>query len=161
MACVDGECSVGIGFLPYQPSVAGNAVVAGLFGLLATAVAVLGVWYRTPIYSAIIVTGLLMEVMGYIGRVLLHFSGGNMNCYVIFLLGTILGCTFITTAVFLILPHYIGIHGGSITAIRPRYVNYMFAALSLLAFAVQAVGCAFAATGFNSTEVSRPTASLE
>lgn len=140
-------------FLAYQPSIAGNAVVAAIFGLLATAVAVLGVWYRTPLYSAVMIAGLLMEVMGYASRILLHFDGKSMVHYVVFLLGTIPGATFITTAVFFVLPHYIGIHGESFAAVRPRHVAYVFAALSLLAFTVQAVGCAFAASGFNSTEV--------
>lgn len=154
--CTGADCPTYGGFFLYAPSAAGNGAVAGLFGVLAAAVLVLGVLYRTPLYSALLLVGLLMEAMGYVGRALMARDRADRTRYVVSLLGTVLGATFVSAAVFLVMPHYMAVHGGARagTTVRPRYVAYLFAALGFLAFVVQAVGCAFAATGFNATEVS-------
>ena len=105
------------------------------------------------------VIGFMFEVMGYAGRVMLRFELANRTYFVIYLLGTIMGPTFLSAAIYLILPHILalyGIVGGSIAS-QPLWITMLFLALDIFTLAFQGVGCAFAVDGTSGPEVRRHT----
>ncbi len=60
------------GFLPYQPALAGNAFMLAAFAALIPLSLFTGYRYKTPLYTALVICGLVVEVIGHVGAVLLQ-----------------------------------------------------------------------------------------
>lgn len=61
-----------MGRVTYVPTLPGNALYAGIFGLLLISQILLGVRYRIWGFLGGMFGGLVLEVLGYAGRILLH-----------------------------------------------------------------------------------------
>lgn len=61
-----------IGYMSYFPSLAGNAVFAAVFGLCLLPQLYLGVRYKTWGYLISMAGGMILEVLGYIARILMR-----------------------------------------------------------------------------------------
>ncbi|CAM1501039.1 Fc.00g102010.m01.CDS01 [Cosmosporella sp. VM-42] len=142
-------CPVEGGFYNYDPSVGGNAVLLAIYAALVPVVLYLGYRYRTPLFSATLTTGLLFEVLGFVGRVLLHRSRDSNACFFISHLGTVLGPTFMSTAIFLILPHILSVYGEHLCPFPPLHVGFVFYSFAGLALVLELIGVIFVAYGFN------------
>ena len=147
------NCPTGTAFLTYLPSVPGNAFVLAAFALLVPLTFFLGIRFRTPVFSAVLATGLLLELMGFAGRLMLHADVASQTAFGLFLLGTVLGPTLVSTALFDLLPHVFRLYGKEASALRPVYVAFFFGALALLAFVLQLVGVIFVSFGASGAEV--------
>ena len=78
--CTVKTCPMDYAFLDYLPTVSGNAFYAAWFAILLVGQLILGCYYRTWAYTFSMCSGLLLEIVGYVGRVMLHddpFSNGN------------------------------------------------------------------------------------
>jgi hypothetical protein len=151
--CSPETCPVAGGFLLYQPSFPGNAFLLAAFAALVPVTFFLGYRFRTPVFSSTLATGILLEVLAFVGRVLLHSKVADKTYFALSLLGTVLGPTFIAAAVFLVLPHIIMVYGERTCSVRPRYMGLFFSSLAMLAFVIELVGVVFAAFGFSGAEV--------
>jgi hypothetical protein len=148
-------CPVPNGFLTTPPSLAGSVIFLAGFALLIPINFFVGMRYNTRLYSATIITGLAFEVMGYVGRVLLNSNVASVSNFVVYMLGTIMGPTFITSAIYQILPHIIVLYGKEFTLVsQPAYFRVFFFAFDLFTLAFQAAGVGFAVTGVSQAEVS-------
>lgn len=121
---------------------------------------------RTTVYSMSVSVGLLLEVMGYSGRLLLRNNLASKSYFVLSLVGTALGPTLITAAIYTILPHVFALYGSDLSSsLAPLWLSYFFFAFDGFTIAFQAVGCVFAVEGYNRVEVSttltETTVSLE
>lgn len=70
--CTLQTCPLSEGIITYQPNVGANALFAALFGLLLLVQLGLGVRYKTWSFLIAMSCGLILEIVGYIGRVQLH-----------------------------------------------------------------------------------------
>lgn len=157
--CTSSTCPVDNGFLSEPPSQAGAAILLAAFSVLIPINLWIGARCKTTTYSLILVTGLLVEVMGYVGRLLLRGNLASKTYYILFLLGTVMGPTFITAAVFTILPHVLAVYGGDVSiAPKPVWLTYMFLFFDVFTIFFQALGSAFVAEGYDSTQVSHDRA---
>lgn len=110
---------------------------------------------RTTVYSVSMSIGLLLEVMGYSGRLLLRNDLARKSYFVMSLIGTATGPALITAAIYTILPHILALYGSDLsTTLDPVWLSYFFFALDSFTVAFQTVGCVFAAQGYNKVEVS-------
>lgn len=110
---------------------------------------------RTTTYSLSLSTGLLLEVLGYSGRLLLRNNLASKSYFVLSLFGTAAGPTLITAAVYTILPHILALYGSDLSnPVEPIWLSYFFFAFDIFTVAFQTVGCVFAAQGYNRVEVS-------
>jgi hypothetical protein len=66
----------------YLPTLAGNAVYTAPFGLLLIVQPELGIKYKTWGFTVGIICGLLLEVVGYAGRIMLHNNPFNFNNFI-------------------------------------------------------------------------------
>lgn len=156
--CSSGTCPAPDGFLSASPSLSGNAFMLAAFGVLIPVNALTAFRYKTWSYTPAFIIGLGFEVMGYAGRILLRTDLANMRNFALFLSGTVIGPTFITGAIYLVLPHFMVLYGKDFSlASRPIYLNYFFIAFTIFALAFQTIGVAFAVGGTSSKEVSLGT----
>ncbi|KAI1270775.1 hypothetical protein F5Y18DRAFT_414370 [Xylariaceae sp. FL1019] len=127
-------------FLDYQPTLGGNAVFLALFAILIPIALWLGFRYSSVGFGTAIATGLALEVVGYIGRLLLHSSPNNRSAFIVFLVGTILGPTCICAAIFLTMPRIVAVYGEEYRSWRPNWYLYLFAALFGISFVLELAG---------------------
>ncbi len=83
--CTLETCDLSLASFLYLPTVPGNAVYAAIFGIYIVAQLYLGIKHKTWGYMVAMVTGLVLEVIGYVGRILLHSSPFNNNDFLIYL----------------------------------------------------------------------------
>ncbi|KAM5352195.1 hypothetical protein ACJ41O_004918 [Fusarium nematophilum] len=95
-------------------------------------------------FSAALTIGLLMGVLGFIGRILLHSSRDNQGYFFLSLFGTVLGPSFVSVAIFIVLPHVLGIYGEPICPFRPLVAGLIFWALSAVTMILELIGVIFA-----------------
>jgi hypothetical protein len=74
-------CPITEAYVYYVPSLAGNAFYLALFVVLLAAQAVLVVRYRTWGYFAGLFGGLVLEIIGYLGRIQLHNNPFRFDPY--------------------------------------------------------------------------------
>ncbi|KAL2759076.1 hypothetical protein ACRALDRAFT_1080642 [Sodiomyces alcalophilus JCM 7366] len=143
--CAPEHCPVSGGFFAYRPSQPGNAVLLGMFALLVPITVVFGHRFKTPLFASVLTTGLVLEVLGFVGRILLFRNVADKSYFALSLLGTVLGPTFIAVSLFLVLPHAVSLYGPRATSIRPKYIGLGFACLALIAGILEIIGAVLAA----------------
>lgn len=152
--CPPDLCPVSRGFLTDIPSMGGSLFLLAAFAFLVPVNVLTGLRWKTPLYTAALVVGLLFEVMGYLGRFMLRSNLASRKYFLIYLLGTVMGPTFITAAIYLVLPHVLTIYGSDISGIsQPIFLAYFFLAFDVFTLAFQGVGGGFAVQGTSSIEV--------
>lgn len=153
--CTTATCPVQNGFLSDPPSLAGSASILALFAALALAQLWIGLKCRTTTYSLVLVTGLLLDIVGYSGRLLLRSDLASKTYFLLFLLGSTLGPTFITAAIFATLPHIFALYGSDLRpASNPVWLSYVFLGFDVFTVIFQALGCGFAVEGYNRAQVT-------
>lgn len=152
--CTPDTCPVTNGFFAAPPSLEGAAFLLAAFAALIPINLWIGARCKTTLYAVTLITGLLMEVMGYVGRLMLRNDLANKSYFVLFLLGTVMGPTFISAAIYLILPHILTVYGSDLSVIpEPIWLGYLFLAFDVFTLAFLAVGSAFASEGFSKIQV--------
>ncbi|CAI6086382.1 unnamed protein product [Clonostachys chloroleuca] len=142
-------CPVPTGFYSYDQSLVGDSILLAAYGILALAATYLGFRYRTPWFSATLAVGLLLEAIGFAGRLLLKGSPKAPAFFVLSMVGTVIGPPLMGGAIFLTLPHVIRVYGEHLSPVRPLLIGFVTYALAAVAMIVQVVGMIFVAYDFN------------
>ncbi|KAI1284102.1 RTA1 like protein-domain-containing protein [Xylaria sp. FL0933] len=127
-------------FLLQPPTLTGNAIFLALFAILIPIALVLGAKYKSLGFATAIATGLSLEVVGYIGRLLLHSRHNDRTDFVIFLVGTILGPTCICSGVFWTVPRIVAIYGEEYRSWRPFWYLPFFSVSTIGSLALELAG---------------------
>ena len=72
--CTLATCPLSDAFLDYDPSLGGNAFYIAVFATVLVSQIVQLIRYRTWSYSLCVMFGLVLEIIGYVGRVQMHFN---------------------------------------------------------------------------------------
>lgn len=70
--------------MKYRPSLAGNVVLAALFALFLVTQIGLSIRYKTRGFSIAMVCGLVLEIVGYIGRILMRQHMFDFNYFIMY-----------------------------------------------------------------------------
>jgi H+/Cl- antiporter ClcA len=81
--CKVGTCPTSWQVIDYRPSLAGNAIYMTVFILLLCTQAYFGMRHKTWKYTTILLTGLLGEIVGYAGRLMLNANPFLMNNFLV------------------------------------------------------------------------------
>lgn len=124
----------------HEPSVAGNAALLALFALLIPSNFILGIKYQSSAFATTVITGLALEVMGYIGRLLLVQYHQDKNALTVAQVGTILGPSFFCLAIFRLMPRIVAVFDDSSSVWTPSWHNATLFALAVLWILCQLIG---------------------
>lgn len=80
--CTVDTCPLSCANVRYLPTLAGNAVYAAAFGLLLIAQLGLGIKYKTWGFMVGMICGLILEVVGYAGRIMMHGNPFDFNNFI-------------------------------------------------------------------------------
>jgi hypothetical protein len=81
--CHLGECPIEWATIAYIPNIGGNVVYMLCFLVLLAVQLFFGIRYKTWKFLASMMLGLLLEVIGYIGRIMLHNNPFIMNNFLV------------------------------------------------------------------------------
>ncbi|KAI1203327.1 hypothetical protein F5X97DRAFT_128979 [Nemania serpens] len=138
IACTSVDCSPM--FLYQPPSLAGNAVLLALFAILIPIALLLGIRYRSLGFAIPLAGGLALEVVGYIGRLLLRSDLSSRTDFAVFLVGTTLGPTCICGAMFLIVPRVVAVYGDEYRSWRPVWYLLLLCLLTVVSLVLELAG---------------------
>ena len=82
--CTLQTCPLSCAQVPFLPTFAGNLTYAVLMGILLFAHLGLGIWYRTWGFLIGMISGLVLEIIGYAGRLMLHSDPFNFNNFLMY-----------------------------------------------------------------------------
>lgn len=77
--CTLQTCCLNQGTVDYIPTLGGNIAYAAIFVLLLALQLGLCLWYQTWTFMIGMTFGLICEILGYAGRVWMHYSIFDMN----------------------------------------------------------------------------------
>jgi hypothetical protein len=77
--CTLQLCPIVDAQLPYAPNLAGNALYLAIFSLCLALNLLFGLWYRTWGYLVGMTIGCVLEILGYVGRIQMHFNPFPQN----------------------------------------------------------------------------------
>ncbi len=75
---------VQIANMAYRPSLAGNVLFAAIFGVFLAAHIFLGLRYKTRGFMIAMVCGLILEIVGYVGRILMRSHMFDFNYFIMY-----------------------------------------------------------------------------
>lgn len=146
-------CPFAQGFLPYSPSTPGNAFLLAAFAALVPATLFLGYRARALGFTLSFVTALCLEVLGFVGRLLLGRSLRSTAFFALYLFGSVLGELALASATFVVLPHVLGLYGGAGARAAAR-VAVGLGGLTVVIAVLEVVGIVFAVFGIGGAIVS-------
>ncbi|KAL7811015.1 hypothetical protein V8C44DRAFT_349930 [Trichoderma aethiopicum] len=147
-------CPTENGFFANGLNVGGGAVFLAAFASLTPATFYLGYRFRTPGFSAMLATGIAFEVFGFLGRILLHQARDRQGYFALMLLGSVLGPTFVSGAMSMVLPHLFAIHGQGRGPRQSILGIFFLWALFIGSFILNVVGIVFVAYGYGNRDRS-------
>jgi hypothetical protein len=77
--CTLQTCCLNQGTVNYIPTLAGSITYTAIFVLLLTSQLGLCLWYRTWTFMIGMIFGLICEILGYAGRIWMHYRIFDMN----------------------------------------------------------------------------------
>jgi hypothetical protein len=134
------DSSGGDRFYAYAPSVVGDAILLAAFALLIPIVLYWGSRCRTFLFSSFILFSLVLEILRYSGRILLHDNPDSRSYFLLASLGTVLGPTFILIAMVCVFPRMLHTYGDGFCLNKPRSVGLVLDSLSYSSLVVELVG---------------------
>ncbi|KAF7895606.1 uncharacterized protein EAF01_009568 [Botrytis porri] len=144
--CTLTTCDLSLSSFEYRPTVVGNALFAGLFGVFCIAQVALGIKYKTWGYTLGIILGLLLEIMGYIARVLINIYPFNNDYFLMYLITLTIAPAFLTAGIYLCLSRIVIVYGKEISRFRPGTYTIIFCTCDIISLVLQAAGGAIAST---------------
>ncbi|RDW82713.1 hypothetical protein BP6252_03825 [Coleophoma cylindrospora] len=144
--CTLQTCDLSLASFLYLPNLAGNAFYAAIFGVFFLAQLALGIKGRVWGYMGAMLAGLILEVIGYVGRIMLHSSPFNNNNFLIYLITLTIGPAFFTAAIYLCLARIVTVYGTHLSRFAPRTYTLVFCGCDFISLLLQAVGGAIAST---------------
>lgn len=144
---VSRDCPVEGTLYGYEPSLAANAFFAAIFGLCMVLQFIFGFKYRTWTYMIGVGVGCLGEMIGYIGRIMLHNNPYDELGFQIQICCLIIAPAWISAGMYLSLKHIVINFGERWSRIRPNWYTWIFICADTFSLILQGAGGGLAATG--------------
>ncbi|KAL5354407.1 phospholipid-translocating ATPase rsb1 [Pseudogymnoascus australis] len=143
--CTIATCSLEYAYFEYIPNLIGNIIFLAIFGVLVVPQLFFGIKFKTWGYMAGMLVGLLLEIMGYVGRVQIHFNPFKFNNFLLYLICLTLGPAFLTASIYLCLARIVVMYGEGASRIKPRTYTLIFISCDFLSLILQGAGGALTA----------------
>lgn len=139
--------------IDYYPSFDGNLLYLVLFAIILIAQIVQGIVWKTWSYSFAIILGLVLECVGYVGRLALSWNPFVFDSFLTYLICLTIAPVFFTASIYLSLSRLIHIYDPTTTLsrFRPKTYTNLFISADSFSLVLQAIGGALSATA-NTTD---------
>jgi len=144
--CTLQTCPLSCAQVTYKPSLAGNALYIAIFCLLLIVHVILGIKYKTWGFLVGMILGLVLEVIGYGGRIILHNNPFKFGAFLLYLIPLTVGPACICGSIYLCLSRLVVAYGQNIARFSPRVYAIVFMSSDFISLALQAIGGAISST---------------
>lgn len=149
---ISPECPVSATIYGYTPNLGGNAFFTAWFAVLLIGQLILGPWKRIWSFTAWVSIGVFLELLGYIGRLLLNNNPWSIAGFEIQICCLVLAPSFMAAGVYLSFKHIVNYVGPEYSRLRPNWYPWIFICCDAVSILTQALGggiAASAGTGSN------------
>ncbi|KAK3367408.1 putative RTA1 domain protein [Lasiosphaeria ovina] len=157
-SCTVDTCSLEFSYSSYRPTFLGNLVYAIVFAICLVAQLVYGFRHRTWGFTAAFFCGLLLEILGYVGRILMYYNPFKQANFMLYLVPLTIAPAFLSAGIYLCLARVVVLYaseGVDISRLKPRTYTLIFVACDFISLLLQAAGGAMASMA--DTKVSEDT----
>ncbi|KAK9318379.1 RTA1 like protein-domain-containing protein [Lipomyces starkeyi] len=153
--CTLSTCDLTLAHFTYRPSMGGNAFLAAIFGVCCLAQVFLGLRYKTWGFLIGAVCGMILEIIGYVGRIMMNQDPFSKNDFLIYLVCLTIAPAFLSACIYLCLGRIVVVYGEDISRFRPRFYALVFCTCDFISLLLQAIGGAIAsiANDYNTTQL--------
>lgn len=144
-SAVSPQCPVEATTYGYYPNFGGNVFFTAYFGLLAIFQLGFGIYFRTWTLMVALGAGAIMEMAGYVGRVLMNANPWNESAFKLQIVCLVLAPTFVAAGVYLTLKHIVLNLGPEHSKLKPRLFTWIFISCDVGSLILQAAGGGVAA----------------
>lgn len=166
--CTLQTCSLLQAHFQYIPTLAGNALYLGIFGLLLAVQVFIGVKHRTWGFLGGMIGGIVLEIIGYVGRIQMHYNPFTSNPFLMwvpssstnmmvgalrlivnlgshrYLVCLTIGPAFLSASIYLCLARVVVVFSEDISRFRPAVYTITFVCCDFFSLLLQAAGGAIA-----------------
>ncbi|KAK9489710.1 RTA1 like protein-domain-containing protein [Lipomyces doorenjongii] len=151
--CTLQTCTLRQAHFTYVPSLGGNAFFVGWFSLLILLQIMLALKYRIWGYFVAMQGGIVLEILGYIGRIQMHFNPFIISPYLLYMICLTTGPAFLSAAVYLCLSRIVVVYGENLSRFKPRTYTFAFIACDFISLGLQGAGGGIAASANTQSSV--------
>ncbi|KAF2257599.1 RTA1-domain-containing protein [Lojkania enalia] len=144
--CTLETCCLAQSSFLYLPNWGGNLFFTIYFGVFCIPQLWLGIRYRQKGFAIGMLIGLILETVGYAGRLMLHNDPFDANAFLIYLICLTIAPVFISASIYLSMVRIISLYGQHLSYFRPRTIALAFMTSDFFSLVLQATGGAIADT---------------
>ncbi|KAH6722146.1 RTA1 like protein-domain-containing protein [Leptodontidium sp. MPI-SDFR-AT-0119] len=144
--CTLETCDLSMASFLYIPTLPGNALFAAIFGVYIVAQLFLGIKHKTWGYMIAMVMGLVLEIIGYVGRIMLHNDPFSNDNFLMYLVTLTIAPAFLSASIYLCLARIVNVYGENLSRFKPRTYTLFFVTCDIICLVLQALGGGIAAS---------------
>ena len=103
--CTLAQCPISWSVYKYRPSLVANITFLALYFVALVVHVLLGVRWRTPGFAGFMSLGCIVEIVGYVGRILLYMNPFSFPGFMIQVIFITSGPVFYTGSIYFTLSH--------------------------------------------------------
>ncbi|KAK1590925.1 parasitic phase-specific protein PSP-1 [Colletotrichum navitas] len=153
--CTLELCPLEWSILRYQPSIPASGVFIAFFALALIVHAVQGIRYKTWGFTASMICGCILEIVGYVGRLIIHDNPFDFDGFLIQIICITVAPVFFSAAIYVLLSQTINFLDRSISRFSPRLFYWTFIPLDIVSLVLQALGGALSSVSTTIAAVNR------
>ncbi|KAI8820289.1 putative RTA1 domain protein [Fimicolochytrium jonesii] len=141
---VSEQCPLERAYIHYLPNVPANAIYLSIFAILLLAHARQAWRYSTWDFSVPLFLGTTLEILGYLGRLMLAGNPWKFDYFMLYLVPLTIAPALISISIYLLLGRVVAIKGLEHSRLKPRTYAIVFIVFDQISLVLQAVGGGFA-----------------
>ncbi|KAH8775942.1 RTA1 like protein-domain-containing protein [Hyaloscypha finlandica] len=145
--CIVELCSLKYANVDYVPNAGSNFLFAVIFAFFLLTQLVFWVWRRTHSFSFAISCGLILEILGYLARVIMKHNMFSQTPFLIQIICLTLAPVFFTAGIYLTLSRVIMHYGPQHSRLTPKTYTITFICSDFIALVLQSAGGGIADQG--------------
>ncbi|KAH7159642.1 RTA1 like protein-domain-containing protein [Dactylonectria estremocensis] len=150
--CTLELCDIQWSVYKYQPSLAANVTFIVLYAIAMGTHIFLGVRWRSWWYMIFMMLGCLSEIIGYIGRIILHYNPFSFPGFMIQIVFVTSGPVYYTAAIYVTLAKTIQYLAPEVSRIKPKLIWWIFIPADIICLTLQAAGGALSTVSQGSSQ---------
>ncbi|KAF7552550.1 hypothetical protein G7Z17_g4242 [Cylindrodendrum hubeiense] len=153
----DGNCTLDLcpiewSVYKYQPNLAANIIFIVIYAIAMGVHVYLGFRWRAWWYMVFMMLGCIVEIIGYIGRILMHYNPFSFPGFMIQIVFVTSGPVFYTAAIYVTLAKTIQYLAPEVSRIKPNLIWWIFIPADMVCLTLQAAGGALSTVSEGSSQ---------
>ncbi|KAL6409776.1 sphingoid long-chain base transporter rsb1 [Ilyonectria robusta] len=145
--CTLELCPLEASLLRYRPNVPSTIVFMAVFGLSTLLHTWQGVRTKTWGFMLSMISGCLLEIIGYVGRMIIYDNPFDFNGFLMQIICITVAPVFFCSAIYVLLAQVINFIDPSISRIKPQFFYWVFIPVDIVSLILQALGGALSCVG--------------